>query len=62
VAVEAIQIGEEAWTLVTQRITNLLWFMQRVARYGDRCVIGGPEKIREIRLQQLRRELEAYNS
>jgi predicted DNA-binding transcriptional regulator YafY len=62
VAVEAVQIGEEAWTLVTQRVTNLLWFMQRVARYGDRCVIEGPETIREIRLQQIRAELAAYES
>lgn len=60
VAVEAVNINGTPWTLVTQKITNLLWFFHRISRYQDRCVIESPESIRQIRLLQLKNEIKAY--
>ena len=60
IAVEAISIESQPWTIVTQRITHLLWFLQRIARYHDRCIIERPETIRKLRIQQIHNELRAY--
>ena len=61
VAVESIQIGQESWAKVTQRVTNLLWFLQRIARYGDRAVIEASKTIRDLYVQQLRQALSLYD-
>ncbi|MGB3295405.1 MAG: WYL domain-containing protein [Phormidesmis sp.] len=60
--VEAVSVKGQSWTRVTQRVTNLLWFLQRVARYGDRAVIESPESVRTIYKEQLEKALMLYDS
>lgn len=42
--VTPVMIEGESWTRVRQRVTNLLLFNQRIARYGDRCQLEAPEE------------------
>lgn len=58
--VEGISIDGQQWTRITQRVTNLLWLLQRVSRYGDRCVIESPEEVRDIQVAQLKKALASY--
>ena len=58
--VEGISIGGQQWTRVTHRVTNLLWLLQRVSRYGDRCVIESPDSVRALYAKQLSSTLESY--
>lgn len=58
--VEAVSIDGQSWTRVTQRVTNLLWFLQRISRYGDRAVIEAPEPVRNLYVQQLRKAIALY--
>ena len=58
--VEGISVGGQQWTRITQRVTNLLWLLQRVSRYGDRCVIESPDRVRALYVKQLSSTLESY--
>jgi len=41
--VAPVTVDGETWTRVRQRVTNLLMFCQRIARYGDACQLESPE-------------------
>lgn len=58
--IEAISVDGQSWTRVTQQVTNLLWFLQRIARYGDRAVIESPKMIKDIYQEQLKNTLKLY--
>ncbi|PZO47429.1 MAG: hypothetical protein DCF15_19035 [Phormidesmis priestleyi] len=58
--VEAVSVDGQSWTRVTQRVTNLLWFFQRISRYGDRCVVESPEGVSDLYRSQLKNTLALY--
>ncbi|HEY9877744.1 MAG TPA: hypothetical protein V6D29_04770 [Leptolyngbyaceae cyanobacterium] len=58
--VEDISIQGQPWTLVTQRVTNVVWFTQRIARYGNSCVVESPESIVSLWVSQLESIIENY--
>lgn len=51
--VESTSVDGQQWTRITQRVTNLLWLLQRVSRYADRCVIESPGKVRALYVEKL---------
>ncbi|EDX82516.1 hypothetical protein S7335_1220 [Synechococcus sp. PCC 7335] len=58
--IEVVSVDGQSWTRVTQRISNLLWFLQRVSRYGDRCVIESPKEVRDVYLKKIKRVISMY--
>lgn len=60
--VEAVSVYGQSWTRVTQRVTNLVWFLQRISRYGDRALIESPETISDFYRAQLKSTLALYGN
>lgn len=45
---------------VVRRVSNPFWLMQEVRRYGKDCIIVAPERLRQLRQQELISECQAY--
>lgn len=45
---------------VIRRVSNPFWLLREVRRYGKDCIIVAPERLRQIRRQELLAECQAY--
>ncbi|MGB3237624.1 MAG: hypothetical protein WBB29_04960 [Geitlerinemataceae cyanobacterium] len=45
---------------VIRRVSNPFWLLREVRRYGKDCIIVAPERLRQIRRQELLEEYQAY--
>jgi predicted DNA-binding transcriptional regulator YafY len=45
---------------VVRRVSNPFWLLREVRRYGKDCIIVAPERLRQLRRQELLAECQAY--